>query len=174
MVAGLVTPLRVGSATLPAAAGARIARENVGGIKIAGDVVYRSGAAPPPPPRPRHTFRVTSTTQRGYNRPGRSGSLTDGAATGVYATPDGTSVTIWHCRVVGSALNFALSGAVALAQFPARIVVLADTRVVGAFSRPGSVRSIGDATRGDYALASGNLDDVFVNGSTFVVQLWDS
>ena len=97
-------------------------------------------------------------------------------AGGTYNTPDGTSRNIWHCRPVSGNLNFALSGRnVTVAQFPARIVATSGSDTVTA-NRPSTTRNIsgGRATRADYTVAAGTLTDVFAQGNTITVQLFDA
>ena len=121
---------------------------------------------------PRHTFTVNAGSQQGYNRPSGNGSISgDG---GTYIIPDGTSVNIWHCRPAGGGINFSLSGTVAVAQFPARIVASSSGNTV-TLARGATARGIsgGRATRVDYTATAGTIGDVFANGRTIVVQLWD-
>lgn len=123
------------------------------------------------PATARHIFTITAADQRGYNQPSGNGSISDAS----YNTPDGTERNIRHCRPVGSVVNFALGGGnIPVAQFPGRIVVKNGSNTV-VLARPASVRNIsnGRITRADYTVTSGSLDNTFVQGQTFTVELWD-
>ena len=136
-------------------------------------VTISVGSAPAPSGA-RHSFTIAAGSQGGYNGPGGNGSITSGGAS--YSTPDGTQRTIQHCRPVRGIVNFALSGGnVPVAQFPGRIVATAGSNTV-TLSRPSSVRNIsgGTITRGDYTVSAGTLGDVFADGNTITVQLFDS
>ena len=135
-------------------------------------------AAPPPQPAgPTHSFSmVVDNRGRGYNAVGGFGSIQAGS-TATY-TGNGKSLTVIHCRNVGGALNFSVSGAATgeagRADFPARIVL---TKTTGAeverTATPGSAapRAVTGGVRYDYTV-TGSLGDVIVRNQTVRVDLY--
>lgn len=141
--------------------------------------------APAPPAGPFHTFNGTAggSGSPGFNR-GNYGTIDSGEED--WVTPSGTSVEIRHCRIVGSGINFALlTQDVAYADFPTRVVLAnLQDNVVVTMLRPGSVRNISGATRGDYTVAPsgqqvakdgftiGALASVLQSGERFSADLY--
>ena len=138
---------------------------------------FTDAPAPPPSSGPYHSF-VLNVGNNGYNGPLSRGSIISGS--GSWDEPGGRTVTLLHCRRVGSELNFAVSGATTgpgrkASEFPSRIVATKTTGgevSITLTPQANSLRDIGGGVRQDYDPVSGNVGDVFVNGQTVTVDLY--
>lgn len=129
----------------------------------------------PAPTGPTHTFSF-NIQNNGYNGPLGRGRIADGSSFS-FNTPGGKSVTVQHCRAVGSGINFTLSGAATdLADFPTRIVVTKTSggEVERTFEPRANLapRTISAGVRLDYDPTSGANTDVFQNNQDVTVQLY--
>lgn len=132
---------------------------------------------PPDPAAPDHSFimRVDSRG-RGYNAVAGFGSIQAGSTANYMA--NGKSLTVIHCRRVGSELNFSLRGAAAgaagRADFPSMIVL---TKITGGeveitvTPSPDAPYAISGGVRQDYT-TDARLQDVIVRTQNVRVDLY--
>ena len=135
-----------------------------------------SRAAPPPVVSVHHTITISSggnASTVGYNA-GRFGALIAGTA--AYITPTRRNVTIVMCRRLSGNLVFVLSGtgltANSLSDFPSRIIASWPGRTDVVMNRPATLRSISAGIRGDYPVASGDINAMFIVGQSTKVDLY--